>query len=556
MKEFKPSIKQYQALMYLGAIPLAEPKNGEWVSVLDEDKKPILDFHTTKVWFGWAAWGGKSHLGCKWLSMMARKLEGTRWFIAREEIKKIKESTLLTMFDVLMDEGLKMWRDYKYNNISGQLTFTNGSVIYLLALDDQPSDPNFTRFGSTEFTWWFIDEANECSYRWFEILTTRLRYKLESFCPYCSWEISNDDKIDEEKYKNPEPTWEDDKFIERNVYLCPNCTRKSPWVPPKILCTFNPDKWWVYNLFYKPYKEERLPKSCKFIPALVTDNPFIPKAYIANLRRLQDKVMKERLLYGNFEYDDTPWRLFEYDELNSIFMRKTEKDLMAERYRTDPKFREEVDVYGKNSKTGYKYKITCDPARHGRDVAVIMVWLGLSVIEVYAYEYSDTTELEERINILRDKYDIWPKETIVDDDWVWGWLVDRLKCVWFINNAKAIQKKGEDDPMKRLNYGSLKDQCYFELSNKISSIAIDLENVYYFAERSWRPLSGEQIKDRIVTELDAMVEVDIDKDWPKKVISKKDIKAKIWRSPDFWDCIMMRMYWEVRVKRKVFVYAS
>lgn len=49
MKEFKPSIKQYQALMYLGAIPLAEPKNGEWVSVLDEDKKPILDFHTTKV---------------------------------------------------------------------------------------------------------------------------------------------------------------------------------------------------------------------------------------------------------------------------------------------------------------------------------------------------------------------------------------------------------------------------------------------------------------------------------------------------------------------------
>ena len=51
-------------------------------------------------------------------------------------------------------------------------------------------------------------------------------------------------------------------------------------------------------------------------------------------------------------------------------------------------------------------------------------------------------------------------------------------------------------------------------------------------------------KDAIIEELDAMVQIDIDKDSTLKVISKQDIKAKIGRSPDDADAIMLRMAFE------------
>jgi len=35
--EFKPSIKQYQALMYLGAVPISDKKDGEWVLRLNKN---------------------------------------------------------------------------------------------------------------------------------------------------------------------------------------------------------------------------------------------------------------------------------------------------------------------------------------------------------------------------------------------------------------------------------------------------------------------------------------------------------------------------------------
>ena len=112
----------------------------------------------------------------------------------------------------------------------------------------------------------------------------------------------------------------------------------------------------------------------KFIPALVTDNKYIAKSYIANLRKMENKIDKERLLYGNFEYDSTPGRLFDYDELINMFIGKLEPEILADKIRTDPIFKKLVEEHGKCHTTGYDYKITCDPARHGRDLAVIYVW--------------------------------------------------------------------------------------------------------------------------------------------------------------------------------------
>lgn len=54
------------------------------------------------------------------------------------------------------------------------------------------------------------------------------------------------------------------------------------------------------------------------MPALATDNPRLPKAYIENLKRASE-VTKQRLLYGNFEYDDRPNKLYEFDNIVDLF---------------------------------------------------------------------------------------------------------------------------------------------------------------------------------------------------------------------------------------------
>ncbi len=151
--------------------------------------------------------------------------------------------------------------------------------------------------------------------------------------------------------------------------------------------------------------------------------------------------------------------------------------------------------------------------------------------------------------------------------WTHNWgLVDSLKCRAFINRNPAIQsKKAKKDLMYRLNYASIKDQCYFEIRNFINKIAITKDNIHIY----WRPvavlqrksdektsLTPDIIRKRLVEEMDAIVEIDIDKDSTKKIIKKKDLKEKIWRSSDLWDCLIFRMYWEIKRKRKVFVYNS
>ena len=54
----------------------------------------------------------------------------------------------------------------------------------------------------------------------------------------------------------------------------------------------------------------------------MSENTLIPKrdreAYIENLRK-SDKVTVERMLFGNFDYDDTPNRMFNYDCMFSMF---------------------------------------------------------------------------------------------------------------------------------------------------------------------------------------------------------------------------------------------
>ena len=259
-------------------------------------------------------------------------------------------------------------------------------------------------------------------------------------------------------------------------------------------------------------REWKLPEYRKFITALATDNTFLPKSYIEQLEKASE-VTKQRLLYGNFDYDDTPWRLFEYNKLLSMFW---EYDVNMN-----------DDAY-----------ISVDVARSGKDKTIVYVWSGMTVVKVIEEEKSNIQKLWERIKQLAYEYNVPRKNIIADENGVGGGLIDVLGCTGFINNASPIAPKSSKLNLANVrNFEHLKTQCYFALAKVVNE---ELLKIMY---------DEVSFKNKLIEELDVVVEVDMDKDGKVKLIKKEDVKMKLWRSPDYADALMMRMFYEV-VKRR------
>ena len=232
----------------------------------------LEDDSTNVILYGGGAGGGKSLLGCYWVLKQCLKYPNTRYVIARSRLKNLKETTLKSFFEVCAMQGLTANVDFTYNETKSLITIhQTKSEILLKDLFHYPSDPNFDSLGSMEITGAFIDEVSEITPMAYNVIQSRIRYKLDKH-----------------------------KLI------------------PKLLMTCNPSKGWVYSEFYKPYKHNELPKNHKFIQSLVTDNPNISKHYIEQLKRL-DVLNQKRLLFGDWEYSDDDSQLVSIDALNDMF---------------------------------------------------------------------------------------------------------------------------------------------------------------------------------------------------------------------------------------------
>ena len=376
------------------------------------------------------------------------KYEGTRYVIGRSKLKALKETTLNTFFEVAKLFGMTAGVDYVYNAQSSTIQVGKSEVI-LKDLFHYPSDPNYDSLGSLEITGCFIDECNQLNVKAKEIIKSRIRYKLEEF----------------------------------NLI-------------PKILMTCNPAKNWVYTDYYKPSREGTLDSKKKFIQALATDNPNISPHYIDNLRTLP-KNSQERLLYGNWEYDDDPTRLMDIEAISDIFS----NDFIPE---------------------GIGY-ITADIARLGKDKTVIGVWSGLRCIKIVSIDKSTLDVVADKIEALRMQYNIRKSNTIVDEDGLGGGVKDMLKCKGFVNNSTPIKEKG-----KVPNFSNLKAQCYFKLADHIN------DGLMYVN-------CNPQERDSIMGELEVIKMKNMDKDTKLNILDKATIKDLIGRSPDYSDMLMMRM---------------
>lgn len=108
---------------------------------------------------------------------MCEEYPGTRYYLGRETLKEIKESVLLTFFDVKSITGSQaVYREHK-----SRITYPNGSEIFLLETFEYPSDPNFDSFGSREYTAGAIEEGINVSRRAADLVIRRTRYKHDVY---------------------------------------------------------------------------------------------------------------------------------------------------------------------------------------------------------------------------------------------------------------------------------------------------------------------------------------------------------------------------------------
>ena len=117
----------------------------------------LEDKTTNEVLFGGGAGGGKTALGCYWQLKQRLKYPNTRGLIGRAVLKTLKETTLVSFFQIAKMQNIISGVHYRFNAQMSQIEFVNGSVILLKDLYAYPSDPNYDELGSLEITDAFID---------------------------------------------------------------------------------------------------------------------------------------------------------------------------------------------------------------------------------------------------------------------------------------------------------------------------------------------------------------------------------------------------------------
>lgn len=422
--------------------------------------------------FGGGARGGKSFLGSFWIISECLAKPGSAWIIAREELKALKRTTMRTFFKVASRLGLKKDLHYNFNAQDMVLTMFNGSVVFFSELKRIPSDPEFDRIGSYDITGAWVDEAQEVC----KDAKDALQFRFS--------------------------------VMEGNGWKA----------YPKTLYTCNPSKGWIFSDFWKPIiKEKQKVDGKHFITSLYSDNPYIDhEKYKINVLRTKNKIKIERLLNGNFEYDDNPCKIFEYEKI--------------------------LDIFTNQAKNREGKFIVCDVART-IDRIPIYVFEGMQVIKVFVFRGLKITETAQKIISIAASYNVPHSNIIVDADGLGVGVFDLIpNCKGFHNGASCIQpRNAETDKTKELNFANLKTQCYFMLADLVNSGDIGIDEM------------EAKDKEDLIEELDVIKQIHLDSDKKTEIEDKKKVKELIGRSPDLADTLMMRMFFELRERPAFFI---
>lgn len=394
------------------------------------------------VLYGGAKGGGKSWWACVWMFLMAVRFKGNKLFFCRRRSVDFTNTTLETWKKAIPANMYRINEQKK--KIYVPIT---KSVIDYGGLDD----PLLVQsLNSAEYAHICVDQAEEIEQDQFSMLRGTLRHRL--------------------------PDGTHPKFM--------------------IRLTANPAQCWLKNNFLLAPQE-----GFRFISALPTDNPYLPKDYVRNL----EEAFKHRpallAAYLHGSWDD----LASHDICIQgawITRALTKKVLVGAQKRI----------------------IVNDPARYGDDENVIYVMeeCGGIIRKVYeqVLEHKSLMDTAGRLSALRHK---WGANLIALDvvgigAGVADALHDLKEPVLEINSASKPTSES-----KMGKYYNMRSQLWMEAGQKFADGLVSLEDDLI--------LNGQLSSTKFKFISSGRVQVE----------SKDDVKQRLGRSPDRADCFIMGM---------------
>lgn len=430
-----------------------------------------IDSDTEEILYGGAKGGGKSFLGASLIFGDALIYSGTHYYIARKELNDLRKFTIPTVHEVFRKWKLDIARYAPFNGQDNCFNLYNGSKVFLIACKEEPSDPLFERFGSMQMTRGWIEEAGEV----------------------------------EESAKS-------------NLWLATGRWKNGEYkLKKKQLITANPKKGYLKRDFVDMAKQGVLPRNRAYIQAFAADNAYLESDYIETLSSIKDRVARQRLYEGNWDYEDDKDSLITFDSLSDSFTNTIVKD-------------------------ANKYLIV-DVARKGRDSTVFSFFDGLELNRVEKYQKQGTNKTEQQIKDFAAAAMIPYSHILIDEDGIGGGVVDHLIGVkGFTANSSPVKSAHEiRERVSKVNhslipktvYGNLKAQCGWKLAELIN------EHKIAFKVPDYRDVIIEELTAEL---RDASPDAESNKYLRNKADVKKDLNG---RSPDVGDTILMRMYFEL-----------
>ncbi len=420
----------------------AFPKQAEFAEAVFSNKYRYL-------MYGGAIKGGKTVLCITLIFTFARMFPGSRWAIVRSDLSRIQRN-IIPVYNKMRPDFVE-----KINYRTWTSKCKNGSEIILFP-ESYAIDKDLDRFKGLDVNGFLLEEANELQEKTFY------------------------------------------KAIERaGSWIVPNLEVQPP---PLILLNTNPANNWVYQLFYKPWKEGKLKPPYYFLPANIYDNLYLSKEYKQSLKSLPPNIYN-RFVKGDWTAIEDPDQLIKYEWIAQALSIKKEKG---------------------------KQKVGIDVARYGDDKSVIARINGNALVDIVEFDQYDINRFSAICQNYITQHSIDADMVGVDAIGLGAGVVDNLRNAGFdvieiIAGGKPVFIPDDIIPQEFTFY-NLRSQMWFYCREmlRLGKIAIHVNNQQLIED-----LTAPRYK--------------ISGDKVLRVESKDEVKKRIGRSTDFADAFIQAL---------------
>lgn len=248
------------------------------------DDPELGKFHTNKysvITYGGAIRGGKTFAGLAMLILMCKVFPGSRWVVVRRSIEDLRKTTLPSFFKLYPRDKLKQVPNQSNGWVAilkNPGSLPDSEIMFFS--ENYERDKELNRWRGLEYNGIMLEEANELQFQTY----IKALERMDSWLMGKFWRLN-------------------DQF---------------PRVRPRFcIMTCNPAQNWMKAETYDKWKTETLPSDALYIRATVLDNPFIPKQWIEDKRRVMPPIQFQKFVEGDWEVseNDRPWAYsFDYDK--------------------------------------------------------------------------------------------------------------------------------------------------------------------------------------------------------------------------------------------------